>query len=357
MKGLWFSAAWIVLLLSGCGVKESFPTQPRATPTLKPENLKTIAWIGDSYAVDGKITGPFTNALQSRYGDGGTGWINLYYLCDVQPEVSIGAAGTWNIQRQTVTSTGLNISDVRTSDVSTPARLTVRVNADSATLFYYKQPGGGSFKWWSDDGVPIEIDTSASAPSIGSSTISGLTLALHLFQVQITSSNTAGIALDGMDVRSGNSGAVVHNLGSAGSDTEDWVRVDANLWGTQLAAVKPSLVLVMLSPNDQTERISVAKQTMNLTGLVGRVRAAVPEAPIVFIPPPDNGLNRLPTMSAYNAAQAELAKALGVGYIDVLNPMEPFDPADFGSDLPHPNEEGGAKVANLVLSGLSNLMH
>jgi lysophospholipase L1-like esterase len=296
--------------------------------------------------------------LQNQYGNGGVGWVDLYYLSTVQPGVTIGAAGTWISQRQTASSTGLNISDVRTRDVATPARITVSVTANvtSATLYYYNQPGGGSFQWWVDSTTPIVINTEGTA-GIGISTVTGLSnSAAHTFQLQITSAGSAGIAIDGLDLRSGTSGVVVHNLGSAGSDTNTWVNVNASLWESQLASINPSLVIIMLSPNDQADGISVSKQYTNLTGLINRIRSSVPGIPIILAPPPDNGLNRTPSMSEFNASQSSLAKTAGVGYIDVFDDMGPFNSSYFNSDLLHPNVLGGEMISGFILDGIDKYM-
>ena len=312
-----------------------------------------MVWIGDSFATGGNVINPLSANLKSHYGDGGVGWIDLYYQDSINAGVVVGASAGWTSQRNTTTATGLNLSDVRTSDVSTPAKLSVSVSASNVTLFYYTQPGGGTFEWWVDQDQPITIDTNAASPGIGSSTIGNLSDTTHVFQIQIVSAGSAGIALDGMDARSGNPGVVIHNLGSAGSNSGNWVSVDPNLWQTQLAALHPTLAVIMVSPNDQATSISVATQYANLSALIGRIRAAVPNAPIVLAPSPDNGLNRSPSMPAYNTSQQALAAALNVGYIDVLDPMQPFNPAWFNADLLHPNAVGGQLMADIVIQGLN----
>ncbi len=326
----------------------------------------SVAWVGDSYAVNETITTPFRTALQTQFGVGGYGWVDLYYLSSVQPGIAVGAAGTWTPQRQTAGSTGLNISDIRTSDTATPARVTVTVQQDtaSATLFYLKQPGGGTFQWWVDAATPIVISTAAASTSIGTSTITGLSnSSAHTFQVQITAAGSAGICIEGMDLRSVNPGVVVHNLGSAGSDTGNWVAVNAGLWESQLAAVTPSLVVIMLSPNDQADSITVLQQYTNLSNLITRIRAAVPGVSILLAAPPDNGLGRSPTMSAYAGSQNTLAAAVGVGFINTLQGVNSaalvdtgsgaFNPLWFNNDLLHPNVPGGQVISNVILQGLT----
>lgn len=320
-------------------------------------DLKTIAWIGDSYAIQGTITNPFTEALKATYGDGGVGWIDLYYVSSINPGVVIGGAGNWVSQRNTATSTGVNVSDVQTSDVSTPARITISVASQSATLYYLGQPGGGTFKWWVDKGNPVVIATESGTLGIKTSTIVGLNNAEHLFQIQILSAGTAGITLEGVDARTDPGGVVVHNLGSAGSTTQCWISVDATLWETSLADLRPTLVVIMLTPNDQDASISAEQQAHNIQELVSRIRSATSSSiPIVLAPPPDNGLNRLPAMSDYNSSQKALASSLQIGYIDVFDAIGPFNPLNFNSDLLHPNDYGGNQIALDVLNGLSQMM-
>ena len=318
---------------------------------LTANDLKSVAWIGDSYAVQGNITNPLASSLKARFGDGGVGWIDLYYLDSVNPGVVIGATAGWVKQRNTPTSTGLNLSDIRTTDVSVPARITVQVNAQKVRLFYYTQPGGGTFEWWVDGAPRITVPTASSNPALRSSTISNLSSGSHLFQIRILSAGTAGVVLDGLDARTGTPGVVLHNLGSAGSTTADWTSVNAQLWEAQLAALHPTLVTIMLTPNDQYVLTTASGQYSNLFNLVNRVRAAVPGVPIILIPSPDNGLHRSPAMAAYNTSQRALAASLSLGYIDILDPLNPFNPAWFNADLIHPNATGGAMIANLILTG------
>ncbi len=369
IKKIVFVATACLLSVCGCVSNRPIPTHSRSESNparaesaplpspvpiaLTARDLRSVAWIGDSFAIQGNITNPLTSSLKARYGDGGVGWIDLYYRSSINPGVTIGATPGWVSQRNTPASTGLNLSDIRTSDVAVPARITVRVDAQRVTLFYYAQPGGGTFEWWVDAAQPITINTASSFPALKSSTISNLSSGSHLFQIEILSAGSAGIVLDGLDARSSTHGVVVHNLGSAGSATSCWTSVNAELWEAQLAAIHPSLVAIMLSPNDQALAITVSEQYANLFDLVGRIRQAVPGVPIILIPPPENGLNRTPAMSAYNTSQHELAASLSLGYIDVFDPMEPFNPGWFNSDLLHPNASGGAMIANLILSGFN----
>jgi len=318
---------------------------------LTAKDLRSVAWIGDSYAIQGNITNPLASSLKARFGDGGVGWIDLYYLGSIDPGVVIRATAGWVPQRNTPTSTGLNLSDIRTTDVAVPSRITVQVNAQKMTLFYYARPGGGTFEWWVDGAPKITVRTASSIPALKSSTISNLSSGSHLFQIRIVSAGTAGILLDGLDARSGTPGVVVHNPGSAGSTTAAWASVNAQLWEAQLAALHPTLVTIMLTPNDQSVLTTVSGQYSNLFTLVNRIRAAVPGVPIILIPSPDNGLHRAPAMAAYNTSQHALAASLSLGYIDVLDPLNPFNPAWFNADLVHPNATGGGLIANLILTG------
>jgi len=305
-----------LLALCGCVSNVPLPKLPKlqsspahgaavklASPVpiaLTANDLRSVAWIGDSYAIQGNITNPFASSLKARFGDGGVVWIDLYYLDSVDPGVVIGATLGWVKQRNTPTSTGLNLSDIRTTNVAVPARITVQVNAQKVTLFYYTQPGGGTFEWWVDGAPKITVHTASSVPALKSSTISNLSSGSHLFQIRIVSAGTAGIVLDGLDARTGTPGVVVHNLGSAGSTTADWAGVNAQLWEAQLAALHPTLVTIMLTPNDQYVLTTVSEQYSNLFNLVNRIRAAVPGVPIILIPSPDNGLHRTPAMAGYN---------------------------------------------------------
>ena len=324
-----------------------------AQNVLTANNLQSVVWISDSFATAENITNPFSSNLKSHYGDGGVGWIDLYYGDSIDPGVVISETQGWVAQRNTSTVTGVNLSDVRTSDVTTPARMVISVNAQTVTLFYYTQPGGGTFQWWVDNQLPITVNTDSPSPAIATSTIGNLSAATHVFQIQIQSAGSAGIVLDGLDARSGSPGVVLHNLGSAGSDTANWAGVDQNLWKAQLSGLGPTLVVIMLSPNDQYASISVSNQYANLATLIGLIQSVAPSVPIFLAPPPDNGLNRSPTMSAYNVSQEALATSLGIGFIDVLDPMEPFNPNWFNADLLHPNDQGGQLIADIVTQGLN----
>src|SRR5579871_988466 len=145
-----------LLILCGCQWRTPLPTvthslpevshSPRpqasmATPAAIPgpltaTNLESVVWIGDSFATGGNVIPPLTSSLKSIYGDGGPGWIDLYYLSSIDPNVTVAASKGWVQQRNTSGATGINLSDIRTSDVTTPAHLTITVKAQSVTLFY-----------------------------------------------------------------------------------------------------------------------------------------------------------------------------------------------------------------------------
>ena len=340
------------------GTESGSATVAVSGPFLTTANLQSIVWIGDSYAEQGLITNPLTAALQQQYGDGGDGWINLYYLTRVLylKDVALTTNGTWIAENNTLTAKGVGLSDVSTLDVATPASLFVTVAAESASLDYFMQPGGGSFHWSVDGGTPLSIDTNSSAPSSETSTFSGLSPGAHTFQIEADAAGTSGITLDGMDVRTNATGTVVHNLGSAGATSAGWIAIDPSIWEPQFAALQPTLVVIMLSPNDQAANFTTTEQAANLTELIGRIRAVTPTVPIILAPPPENGVLQTPSMAAYNASQATLAQTLGVGYIDVFDQMGPFDPAYFDADKMHPNAKGGNLIAGIVLDGIESYL-
>jgi hypothetical protein len=286
-----------------------------------------VGWFGDSWVQRMDLTTPLRTYIQTALGDGGRGWTS-FWLTFVKGSTyydglsaTAGATqrtGTWTDRVRVAGATGLDISDITTSDVTATIKLTYTYAFTSATLLTLQQSGGGSFQYRVNGGAWSSTISTAGTSDVIATSITGITGGTPLIEIQIISAGTAGVTFHGLiPAKAGNYG-VLHRIGIESSTVAHWTQVDATLWQTGVAKLNLNLALILLGTNDKTGNVTPQLYASQLATLVGRIRAALPFCDIVIVSPSDVLDNGGTTYSVaqYASAARTVAASLDVAYFD-----------------------------------------
>lgn len=317
-----------------------------------------LALFGDSW-VGGRhrIAQPLRQMLTDRLGDAGPGYCgigNNHGGADTGA-VTLVRSGAWTDSDQQPTSRGVDIAHAQSDEVGAAVTINALTPTTSAIIHWWRQTGGGAYRYRVDGGAWQSVSTSGTA-GYQTTTIAGLTDAPHTVEIEVESAGTAGVILMGVDLRRAGAGVRVHKLGNGGLTGGQATAVGAAGWQIGLAALEPTSVGILLGTNDMSQRVPLTTFAEQITTLIERVRAARPMADVFLIAPADNNLEGRPnTMEEFTQTLLEVAQNEGAGYVDLLRPFGSFADADargLYQDGVHPNADGGRLIASLVYDRL-----
>ena len=219
-------------------------------------------------------------------------------------------------------------------------------------------PASYAFGTWTDQslvgtvGSVAVVDMSAGIP----------TGAGWMLQVE----RTAGTVKLYGDFKTAATGVVVSKMASSGRQISDYTALDATRWQTGIAASPIDCAIIMFGTNDQNAVATRPAFAANLRALATRIRAAHPNADILFVPASENGrtTNTFP-MSYYSDEMRRIAREVGGAWTDPQDAFgwPPSSYMDSGSrplfavgDPIHPEPSTGgaalaAEVAGVILNG------
>ena len=312
-----------------------------------------MAMIGDSYTHNAaRYSGPSASTLKALYGDAGPGWIGFGFNGSLingnilDPTMKPAYTGIWASHYGT--SISPDVCDAYSSTAGDQISVAgIPATCSAAKLYYVAGAGQVQYRW--NNGAWTPLDLSAGS-GLGIATLAGLPAGGGTFDVQAISGT---VTLCGLELQKGTDGVRVHKLGATGSRAAQWAAVDQAQWQVGLAALNPRLVTILHGTNDQGAARSAAQFATDLATIVQSVRAALPYADILLMPPAENQrtANAYP-MTQYAAAMYEVAVANRCAFMD-LQAYFGDSSADYaaGSGRPwynvdgiHPEPASGGRV-------------
>ena len=313
-----------------------------------PNTQAVVNVIGDSWTAGQSITTPLKVYLQSKLGNIGPGYNSFANGETVVSGITMSTLGTW-VDTTGSSALGVDLYDTTSSDVATPASKTVTATAAGFTALYYQQPGGGSFSYAVDSAATTTVSTAGLA-SVQSITVSGLSLASHSVVFTLTAAGSAGVRLIGITFQSPGHGALINRFGHSGATTGNYTAVSASTWEAALTTTNADVNVIILGVNDMNAAISTSTMSANLTSLISRIQAALPNSDVVLLTQTDSGLTPSTPQVNYVNSQQDLARSLNVGFVDAFKALGPYNGNARNLYLGnnHPNGNGGQAIANLL---------
>ena len=289
--------------------------------------LLRVLHFGDSHTAADEWTGMIRHLLQSRFGDGGTGFLlpGRPFLGYRRLETKSTATSGWKTEGLSQ-ATGDGLFGLGGTCISTRRAgqsLSLEAAGSRFELFYLKQPGGGRLSV-SVDGVPNTVIETDGEPGPGYFEIQvdegRHVLALRTLEV-------APVRLFGW-VAENLSGVTYESLGINGAQASLILNWNEELYDEHLRQRDPALIVLAYGTNeagakDWTEESYGAM----FSDLIARLRKASPTASILVIGPPDRYIRsrgRFTVMDRVDmivAAQRNAALSNGCAFWDIREGM------------------------------------
>ncbi|MGA8495942.1 MAG: GDSL-type esterase/lipase family protein [Xanthobacteraceae bacterium] len=287
-------------------------TVPLKSSTSGPGNSATkaqgqrglvILQIGDSHTAADYFTGELRQKLQARYGNGGVGYLDAGkpHIGVRSGAMKITASPGWtyhSIQRSDNIAefwlSGFNAVATASGEVLTFASDTP-VPFDSIEIEALRQPGGGSIDISLDGAVKSSADLNGTA-------VEPVVLRLRpdgapsdrVRQIEIRSRGTGVVSIASIGVYQKQAGVSYNNIGYPGATIDLVNKFDEKLMADGLRRLDPQIVVLVFGTNEASKpNLDAARYERNYEKAIARIQAALPNAKIVLVGPPD-GAERPP---------------------------------------------------------------
>ena len=337
-----------------------------------PGDVVTILHYGDSPTTADLITGDARAMLQHRFGDAGHGFnlVGKPWAWYGHRDVDITDHGWRSLtgvgsMRQSVYGLG-GATLVGGPDARSTFRLR---NAPQATaeLQYLTEPNGGAVTLSAND---ITLATIPTDGPVDTPTTTRIPLPPGTTTIQLAVTGSQ-VKVLGIDLRTGRSGVLYDSLGLNGASTTVISRTFApGPWTEELQHAAPSLVIINYGTNESSFGAFVHKQYEGELRLaIAKLRAALPDVPILIMSPMDRGeragLNDIHTMATIPeivAIQRRVADDTHCAFFDTFNAMGgdgtfarwfAARPRLVTADFIHPTPQGALLVAQLLVQNLT----
>lgn len=338
-----------------------------------------LAFAGDSWVHgDAYWLRQFAKTLQTKYGNGGIGWVGFQWFGTTsgtwvdggsQPTGASGCArgdlvappvfsGAWSSDNGASPggTPSPSIGWAETSAANAYVRFTMPAGHSAADLYYVGTTAGGTVEYSWDGGsnwqTAIDISGANGVPAkVALSNVPGTAATLRLRRASGT------IRIVGVNLISTADGVVVHKIAASGSNTVMWSSVDLEVWAAQVDSLGPDMLACILGTNDQSGSLAAATFGANVASIMGAIAAQNADIERLWIGPAENTRENAVTMAAYNAAAKAVAASQGFAHYDLAKLFGP-DPAEyaFGTDFGlldatnlHPaSARGGELISNAI---------
>jgi lysophospholipase L1-like esterase len=276
-----------------------------------------ILQFGDSHTASDDWVNAIRIAAQSRYGDGGPGFVQAghpfrgYRRFDAAGNNSPG----WKTQG-TMAMRGDEYQGMSGISLSTQLphqTLSLTAAGQLLDVFYLRQPGGGRLELVADGETAGTFSTDGeTGPGHY-----GLTLPPGQHQITLKTLNYAPVRLFGFSLDNPQ-GITVETMGINGAQAHVMLGWNEQIWADELARRAPALVIVAYGTNEANRSLWTPDQyRSDLTSVIERIQRAAPAASILMIGPPDCGrLKPLPHLSEVIDLQREVAVQKGAAFWD-----------------------------------------
>ncbi|MBN2716827.1 MAG: hypothetical protein JXX14_13330 [Deltaproteobacteria bacterium] len=295
-----------------------------------------ILHYGDSHTAADFLTTTVRRALQTRFGDGGRGFILLGkpWRSYRPKDIEVSATGDWEAERILIAADPATLdgyyglAGITTATVTPLARSFVETNPEKGfgktvslfDLFYMVQPDGGHLKVFVDGAQRGTVDTGGQKKRTGFFKMK-VKEGPHKFEIR--TDGDGEVRLFGAAVES-NRGVVYDALGVNGGFFYTPHRWNETELQKQIARRDPSLIVTMYGTNESGSRtINPESYKEKVRTTMNRFMGGAKDASCLMLGPPDrdseNGESDRITWIIQ--VQREVAAEVGCGFINLRDMM------------------------------------
>jgi lysophospholipase L1-like esterase len=284
-------------------LKSSTSAPGNVAPKAQGQRGLVILQIGDSHTAADYFTGELRQKLQARYGNGGVGYLDAgkphIGVRSGAMKITVSAGWTYHaIQRSDNIGefwlSGFNAVTTASGEALTFASDTP-VPFDSIEIEALRQPGGGA--------IDISLDGAIkSSADLGGSTVEPVVLRLRpdgaptdrVRNIEIRSRGDGVVSIASIGIYQKQSGVSYNNIGYPGATIDLVNKFDEKLMADSLRRLDPQIVVLVFGTNEASKpNLDAARYERNYEKAIARIKAALPNAQIVLVGPPD-GAERPP---------------------------------------------------------------
>ncbi len=273
------------------------------------QTIVRITQIGDSHTASDTFTGPVREELQTRFGDGGRGYLNAgkpwssYRQRQASYSMSDGWTGGVGIRGggQLFSLTGTRIYTDAAGEWVTrgPCKGCERGSlSQHLSIFYLQEPNGGSFDVFIDDEPAITVDTASDAEQVG---VFQHDMTTDRHAIRMVSRGGGRVTLFGTSMES-ERGIIVDSMGINGAQLRHYLSFNEAYTKTEMSVLQPTLLILAFGANeafsrryrvddpaaDALELLEKLKHYhAEIVSLLDRYRSVNPDAECLVLLPPD----------------------------------------------------------------------
>ncbi|MBN2193161.1 MAG: hypothetical protein JW751_10130 [Polyangiaceae bacterium] len=290
-----------------------------------------LVWLGDSHTAADFWTHTVREEVQTRYGNGGPGFLRLGISPYRHGRAKVVTSGRWRRTptapaRAAVTDDGVfGIGGMRAEPVSADARVTVELHTTAVggeprwDIAFRFRTAAASFAVTVDDEAPIVVDgRDGHGPEIRHLELAGKhggELSLGRF--------TGRVELFGLTVESSTPGVVLDTIGIDGARIATLLAWDEGSFRAELARRRPDFVVLAFGTNEAFAEEDVERYPGQYAQVIARIRAVVPDVGCVIIGPTDVPGRDGPDgrVTAIDRVQARAAESEGCAFVSLHSLM------------------------------------
>lgn len=342
-------------------------------------HITRIAHYGDSPITGDGITSTVRRKLQMRFGDAGHGFVlfskpwNWYHHFGIKH----WASEAWESDPMFIAKGdhrygfgGVSFTTNKSGAIahfSTDEEGEVGKSVSAFDIYFLSQPNGGEFEVIVDGISRGRVSTASNEKRSGFHQVK---VENGTHALEIKSVGNGELRMYGVVMESGERGIQYDSLGINGAFIGLLNHyMDETSWLEQLRHRNPDLVILGYGANEsEYENWPMDVYEKDTKEVVRRIRAALPEASILFVGPMDRGkrgaggkIITRPTIPKLIAAQRRMAAELGCAFFDTFTAMggegtvakwRESKPVLMGGDLTHPTYDGSEIVGTLIHDAL-----
>lgn len=286
------------------------------------KKVRILAY-GASHTQSDLYTGYLRTYLQSRFGDGGQGFVllgrvNRWYRTLDTYATHQGLQVLHARYKRNVESEPLGLFGAAMVGKHADAYAEILTSKESTStrfeLQFLEQPGGGDFTVRVDGKAGTQVATRADRIRAGYHTFQ-ISPGAHRISVRLA--GTGPVRLFGIVGESDAPGVVVDTLGISGTRMTDQIRWRDDLWVEALKRRAPDLVTFAYGTNEVKDtKMSIQAYEAALRAVLARFRRALPEVSCVLISPFDLAASARPRLVAIIEAQRRISREFFCGFWD-----------------------------------------
>jgi lysophospholipase L1-like esterase len=296
-----------------------------------------ILQYGDSHTASDMGTSAFRHHLQSRFGDGGRGFVSIG-----RPWKTYVQDGVRGYMTDEFEPEKTRLKDPRSGGDGCFGLLGVGIAAEApgarawteiaprfsrVEVDYWQEPHGGTFDVIIDGAHAGRVATHASQPGSG---FSRFDVADAPHRIDVRTVGDGEVRVFGMTLDRPQVGVVVDALGINGAQIFTPLRWNEDHFAEQVRHQSPDLVVLAYGTNEALEpRLEDAAYEQGLVDLLGRVSRAASGAACLLLGPPDlarwtkgtRGYHTWPRVLEIEAIQRRVAGAAGCAFYSQIDAM------------------------------------